>query len=148
MSETPQEPKARVIARWVGGRQFIGVDEGGQAIVIGPPEEGHSQGFKPANLLLAALAGCAGYDVTDILQKQRQRLTGLEIRVRATQEPDPPWTFTDVHVEYLLRGRDLDPRRVRRAIELSETRYCSVAATISGRARLTSSFQIEEEAEA
>ena len=146
MSQTPQQPEPQVTARWVGGRQFIAVDEGGQAIVIGPPEEGRSQGFKPSNLLLAALAGCAGYDVTDILQKQRQRLTGLEIRVRATQEPDPPWTFTDIHVEYLLRGHNLDPRRVQRAIELSETKYCSVAATISGRARLTSTFRIEEDA--
>lgn len=137
---------SEVRARWVGGRQFVGIDEGGQAIVIDASVEGggRGEGFRPSNLLLAALAGCTGYDVVNILEKQRQRLTALEIRVRGTQQPEPPWTFTEIHVEYLLRGHDLDPRRVKRAIELSETKYCSVSATIAGRARLTSTFRIEE----
>jgi putative redox protein len=137
---------SEVRARWVGGRQFVGIDEGGQAIVIDASVEGGGQGegFRPSNLLLAALAGCTGYDVVNILEKQRQRLSGLEIRVRGTQQPDPPWTFTEIHVEYVLRGQDLDPRRVKRAIELSEGSYCSVSATIGGKCRITTSFQIEE----
>jgi putative redox protein len=139
-----KEPEVR--ARWVGGRQFVGIDEGGQAIVIDASVEGGGQGegFRPSNLLLAALAGCTGYDVVNILEKQRQHLSGLEIRVRGTQQPDPPWTFTDIHVEYILRGHNLDPRRVERAIELSEDSYCSVTATIGGKARITTSFRIEE----
>jgi putative redox protein len=138
--------ESEVRARWVGGRQFVGIDEGGQAIVIDASVEGGGQGegFRPANLLLAALAGCTGYDVVNILEKQRQRLSALEVRVRGIQQPDPPWTFTDIHVEYLLRGQELDPQRVERAIKLSEESYCSVAATIGGRARLTTSFRIEE----
>jgi putative redox protein len=138
--------ESEVRALWVGGRQFVGIDEGGQAIVIDASVEGggRGEGFRPSNLLLAALAGCTGYDVVNILEKQRQRLTGLEVRVTGSQQPEPPWAFTDIHVDYVLRGENLDPRRVKRAIELSERTYCSVAATIGGGARLTSSFRIEE----
>jgi putative redox protein len=131
--------------RWIDGHQLVAMDEGGQAIVIdGPSEEGKSwRGFRPVNLLLASLAGCTAIDVVDILRKGRQRLTDLRINVDATQEPDPPWTLTEVRIEYLLRGHDLDEKRVARAIELAETKYCAVGATMSGRARIVSSFRIE-----
>jgi len=131
--------------RWIDGHQLVAVDEGGQAIVIdGPSGEDRSwRGFRPVNLLLASLAGCTAIDIVDILRKQRQRLTDVEIRVEGDQEPEPPWTFTEIRLEYLFRGHDLDEKRVRRAVELAETKYCSVGATISGRARIVSSFRIE-----
>lgn len=131
--------------RWIEGHQLVAVDEGGQAIVIdGPSGENKSwRGFKPVNLLLASLAGCTAIDVVDILRKQRQRLTDIEIMVDGDQEPEPPWTFTEIRLHYLLRGHDLDEKRVRRAVELAETKYCSVGATLSGRARIVSTFRIE-----
>jgi putative redox protein len=114
--------------RWIDGHQLVAMDEGGQAIVIdGPSGEDRSwRGFKPVNLLLASLAGCTAIDIVDILRKGRQRLTDLQVKVGGTQEPEPPWTFTEIRIEYLLRGHDLDEKRVARAIELSETKYCSV----------------------
>jgi putative redox protein len=130
---------------WIDGHQLVAVDEGGQAIVIDAPGEGETswRGFKPVNLLLASLAGCTAYDIVDILRKGRQRLTDLRIKVEGSQEPEPPWAFTEIRIEYLFRGHDLDEKRVRRAVELAETKYCSVGATISGRARIVSSFHIE-----
>ena len=103
-------------------------------------------GFKPPALLLAALAGCAGVDVAAISLKQRQAVTGLEIKVTGKQAPDAPWGYEEIHMEYVLTGHGLNERSISRAIELSETTYCSVAASLNSECKLTSSYRIIEEA--
>ena len=109
-------------------------------------EAGESfDGFKPGELLLTSLAACSGIDVVNILQRQRQDVRGLEIRVHGTQIPDPPWTWVEIELEYTVRGRGIRESAVERAIHLSETKYCSIAATIAGRAKVSSSFKIIEE---
>jgi putative redox protein len=105
-------------------------------------DEENSTGLKPAELLLLGLGGCTGVDVVSILRKQRQKLTGLEINVSAEQDPKPPWSFRKIHVEYILHGKELSARAVERAIRLSEDKFCSVSATVSGVADVTSSFRI------
>lgn len=84
-------------------------------------------------------------DVISILEKQRQKVTDLEITITGEQDPEPPWTFRRIEIEYLLRGKGLKEEAVRRAIQLSEEKYCSIGATISGVAEIASSFQIIEE---
>jgi putative redox protein len=126
---------------------FIGRDSFGHIAVAGSwPREDESwqewKGLKPSDLLLISLASCSAYDVVMILSRQRQNLTDLYIEVDSTQEPEPPYTFTDIHLNYIFEGQDLDPEKVERAIDLSENKYCSVAATIRGVARLTHSFVI------
>jgi putative redox protein len=137
---------AEVVSRWVEGVQFVHTGTGGHSIVTdglaGGPGQGH--GFKPSELLLASVSGCTGYDVAEILAKQRQKLTGLTVTVRSTQAADPPWIFEKMVVEYAFRGKGLNETLVKRAIELSETKYCSVMATISPRVEITTSFVIEE----
>jgi putative redox protein len=95
-------------------------------------------------LLLMALASCAAHDVVAILERQRQTLTGLAIEVDGRQQPDPPYAFTDIHLNFKLVGQGLDPAKVSRALDLSIYKYCSVAATIRAVATITHSFQIEE----
>jgi len=102
-------------------------------------------GLKPSDLLLLGLGGCTGVDVISILEKQRQKVTDLEITITGEQDPEPPWTFRHIEIEYLLRGKGLKEEAVRRAIQLSEEKYCSIGATISGVAEIGSSFQIREE---
>ena len=99
----------------------------------------------PGELLLTSLAGCSGIDVINILTKQRQQVTGLEIRVKGSQLPDPPWTWQEIELEYVVKGRGLMDSAVRRAVHLSETKYCSVGATLGGRAKITSTYHIVEE---
>jgi putative redox protein len=127
--------------KWLEDRQFVGIDSTGHSVVLSSPADG--VGMKPSDLLLVALAGCTAYDVVDILEKQRQTLVSLTVEVSGDQDPEPPWTFRRIHTIYRLRG-NLDPNAVRRAIELSETKYCSVAATVRCAAELTWEFQIEE----
>ena len=78
-----------------------------------------------------------------ILGRQRQKLTNLYVNVDGKQLADPPYMFTDIHLHYVLEGEELDPEKVARAIELSEEKYCSVAATIRCVANLTHSFEIK-----
>jgi putative redox protein len=87
-------------------------------------------GFSPTELLLAGAASCAGWDVVMIMKKQRQQMTALEIRITGEQEPGPPWRYERITLDFQVTGRDLDEKRVRRAIRMSVDRYCSVLATV------------------
>jgi putative redox protein len=89
-----------------------------------------------------SLAGCTAYDVVEILSKKRQKLEKLTIEVSGEQESDPPWPFRRIHTVFRLQG-ELDEKAVEQAIELSESKYCSVAATLRTGAELTWEYHIE-----
>jgi len=131
--------------KWVEKRQFVGTDSSNHSVVMSSQDEDNATGMKPSELLLVALAGCTSYDVVDILEKKRQKLTGLEVTVTGEQEPDPPWTYRKIHVHYVVRGKGLREKAVRDAIELSDEKYCSVSATVRGAAEVTSDYTIVEE---
>ncbi len=142
-------PKSSVQLGWQGGFKFTSQDTHGHTLNVDAPEsEGNEfDGMMPGDLLLTSLGGCSGIDVVNILRRQRQDVTGLDIKVMGEQLPDAPWTWVAVKIEYTVRGRGLRESAVRRAIELSEERYCSIGATIGGRTEITSSFTIVEESE-
>jgi putative redox protein len=96
-------------------------------------------------LLLTALAACSGIDVVNILVKQRQQVTDLRIKVKGMQASDPPWTWEDIEIEYIVSGKGLLQALVERAISLSEDKYCSIGATIAGKTNMTSTFEIIED---
>jgi putative redox protein len=131
--------------RWVEERQFVGTDGTRHSVVMSSQDEDNATGMSPSQLLLVALGGCTAYDVVNILEKKRQKLTGLEVKVTGEQEQDPPWTYRKVHIEYMVRGTDPSEKAVRDAIELSEERYCSVAATLRGAAEITYAYTIVEQ---
>ncbi len=135
---------AEVSLRWVGEFNFVGVDSNRHSAVISGLPPDRSIGLKPAELLLLALGACTGYDVVNILTKKRQRLSGLEIIVSGEQDPEPPWAFRRIVVTYRVQGRGLDPKAVADAVRLSEEKYCSVAATIRGVARIEHQIELSE----
>ena len=124
----------------ISGKQFLGIDSTNHSVVLSTPAEGI--GVKPSEMLLVALGSCTAVDVVEILEKKKIDLTFLEISVSAEQDKEPPWTFRKIHLLYKLRGVGLTPKAAAQAIELSETKYCSVAATIRGVAEITTSFEI------
>ena len=126
--------------KWLEGKQFVGVDSTAHSVVLSSPADGI--GMKPSDLLLLSLAGCTAYDVVGILEKKRQKLLGLTVEVSGEQEADPPWAFRRIHTIYRLRG-ELTEKAVKQAIELSESKYCSVAATLRAAAELTWEYVIE-----
>jgi putative redox protein len=90
------------------------------------------------------LASCSGYDIVNILKKKRLNLQKLDVEVSPVQENDPPRTFREIHLTFRLKGGDLTEKAVEQAIKLSLEKYCSVASTISGKAKITNDFIIEE----
>jgi putative redox protein len=129
-----------VILRWTGDDlQFSGHTRYGDAVAVGGDPDG--RGAKPSDLLVVSLAACTAYDVVVILRKQRQDLRGLEIAATVTQDPDPPWTFRAIHLEFRLTGV-VDRVRAEKAVELSESKYCAVAATLRPVVELTHSVTV------
>ena len=128
---------------------FIGRDTFGHVVMSGSwPQDNNDEwqewkALKPSDLLLISLASCSAYDVVMILGRQRQTLTDLYVHVDGKQAPEPPYAFTDIHLHYELKGDGLEPKKVERAVKLSEEKYCSVAATISGVATITHSIEIK-----
>jgi len=131
---------ASAMVRWVTGKQFVGTDSGKHSVVLSTGDEG--VGVKPSEMLLVALAACSSVDVVDILAKKRTPLNFLEVQVSGEQDQDPPWTYRKIHLFYRIGGEGLTEKNVAQAIHLSESKYCSVAATIRGVAEITTSFEI------
>ncbi len=129
--------------RWNEGHLMTGVDSRGTPLVIGtwPEPEPNWKGLKPSDLLLLAAASCASYDVITILIKQRQPLEGLQVRCSGEQEDDPPYRFARIHIHYILKGA-LNPKKVDRAIQLSELKYCSVTNTLRASVEIVCDFEI------
>ena len=126
--------------RWTReGLTFEGRASYGAPILTGNDPEG--PGTKPSDLLPLSLAACTVYDVVVILRKQRQDLRDLEVRIASEQDTEPPWTFRSIHMHFVLTGT-IDDRKAARAIELSKSKYCSVAATLRSVVRLTHSHEV------
>ena len=126
--------------RWVSGKQFVGMDSNQHAVVISGEDD--PNGMRPSQLLLLALSSCTAYDVVEILEKKRKPVTMLEIIADGENADEAPWPFVKIHLTYRLRGKELTEKAVEQAIELSEHKYCSVAATIRGVTRITTEFEI------
>jgi putative redox protein len=131
--------------QWLSGKRFVGIDSTNHSVVISSKDEG--VGVKPSDLLLIALASCTAVDVVEILSKKRLPLNSMEIITTGEQDADPPWTFRKINMQFRLSGHGLTDRAVEQAIQLSEEKYCSVAATVRATAEITTEFEIlcEEE---
>jgi putative redox protein len=132
--------------RYAGKEQFIGESPSGHAVIASFAHE-QSTAASPMELLLISLGGCTGADVSSILQKKRQRVTAYEIEVRGKRRDEHPRIYTEIEVIHKVRGYSLDEKAVAHAIELSETKYCSVSAMLSASAKITSRYEIEQESE-
>jgi putative redox protein len=95
-------------------------------------------------LLLIGIGGCSGMDIISILKKKKQDVTALEINVNGMQASDYPKKFSDITIEFTVKGRNISEEAVKRAIDLSMNKYCSVKATLEGPAAITFSYRIIE----
>jgi putative redox protein len=130
--------------RYLDGDLFLAESQSGHAVVTSFSPD-HKTAASPMELVLIALGGCTGADVYSILKKKRQRVTSYEIEVRGIRRDEHPRIYTSIEVLHKVRGRAIDPKAVAHAIELSETKYCSVAGMLGAVARITSKFDITEE---
>ena len=130
--------------QWKDGLRFEGTNPWGHRLVTDAPAAsgGGEEGFKPTELLLYGVAACTGVDIVRILEKRRQKLTSLSIRVEADQRDDYPKPFHTVRVHYVATGEDLDEAALAKAIELSEGKYCVVSQTLQEPAEVTTSYEV------
>ena len=126
------------------GITFVGKTDTNHWVTMDGPENfyGSNSGIRPKELILLSLAGCTGSDVVAILQKKRIKLDNLEINITAEQQETHPQVYTKIHIEFLFYGKDIADKDVERAIELSQTTYCSVTAMLQKSVEITHSFKI------
>jgi putative redox protein len=126
--------------KWISGNNFVGVDSTRHAVVLSADDQGI--GVKPSEMLLVALASCTAVDVVSIMEKKRKPLSFLEIITTGEKDSEPPWPYRQINLHYRLKGREVTDSAVAQAIRLSHEKYCSVAATVRGVAKITTSFEI------
>jgi putative redox protein len=137
-----KDPKATI--HFAGNDFFVGITPSGHAQAI-ETDSARASGATPMELLLIALGSCTGVDVISILKKKRQHITDYRIEVSGDRREEFPRSYTRLYVKHIVRGRGVSEQAVASAIELSDTKYCSVAATLRGSAEIVTSYEIVEE---
>jgi putative redox protein len=134
----------KATVRFVSDDLFLGITPSGHAMPL-DTDSARSSAPSPVELLLVALGSCTATDVASILAKKRQHVTSYVVEVSGERRDEYPRKYTSMKVHHILTGRSLSPKAVADAIELSETKYCSVAATLQPTVEIQSSFEIIEE---
>jgi putative redox protein len=137
------EQKATI--HWAHNGFFVGITPSGHAQTM-ETDSHRASAASPMELLLLALGGCTGVDVIDILKKKRQHVTDYRIEVHGDRGEEFPRAFLKFYVKHIVTGRGVSEKAVARAIELSDQKYCSVAATLRGTAEIVTSYEIIEDA--
>ncbi len=135
------DPKA--IIHFAGDDLFIGISPSNHALTIDTNHE-RATAPSPIELLLLALGSCTAVDVIGILKKKREEVDEYKVEVRADRRAEHPRSYTRMQVHHILKGRNISQNAVKQAIELSESKYCSVAATLRPTAEVVSTFEIIE----
>ena len=136
--------KTRVV--WLEDMTYVAQPPSGHAVVMdGPPElGGHNLGPRPMEMLLMGMGGCTAIDVVNILRKSRQDLRDCEVQLEAQRADSDPKVFTEIHVHFILSGKNLSAKHVERAIQLSAEKYCSASIMLGQTARITHTFEIRD----
>ena len=135
-----------ISVNWVDGMLMVGRSHSGHSITMDGPSEigGENLGVRPMEMLLLGVAGCTMIDVVTTLQKMRQDLMHLKTKVNAERADDHPKVFTEIHIQFLVKGKDLDSKKVEKAISLSAEKYCSASIMLGKTATITHDFEIIE----
>ena len=125
---------------------MVGKSDSGHAIVMdGPPEiGGENLGVRPMEMLLLGMTGCTVIDVISTLKKMREDVVDCQTQVSADRSEEYPKVFTNIHVHFVLRGKQLNPLKVDKAIKLSAEKYCSASIMIGKTAIITHDYEIIE----
>lgn len=133
----------KAIVQYAGDEFFIGTTPSGHAQAIDTKGDRKSAPT-PLEMLLVSVAACTAADVISILEKKRQVVTDYRVEISGERREEHPRAFTKFHVHHIVRGHDVSEQAVAQAVELSDTKYCSVAATVRPAAEIRTSFEIIE----
>ena len=135
-----------ISVKWIDGMLMVGKSDSGHAVVMdGPPEiGGENLGVRPMEMLLLGMTGCTVFDVISTLKKMREDVVDRQTQVSADRSEEYPKVFTNIHVHFVLRGKQLNPLKVDKAIKLSAEKYCSASIMIGKTAIITHDYEIIE----
>ena len=130
--------------KWLDHMSFVGESDSGHSVVMdgAPDAGGRNLGVRPMEMLLLGLGGCTAFDVVSILHKSRQHLVDCEVEIEAERAEDIPKVFTSIHLHFIVKGRDIDPNKVAKAVDLSADKYCSASRMLEKTATITHDFEI------
>lgn len=134
--------------KWLDNMTFVGESASGHSVVMdGPPEfGGQNLGIRPMEMLILGLGGCSSFDVVLILKKARQQVEHCEVELDYDRADENPKVYTRIHMHFIVTGKNLDAKRVEKAITLSADKYCSASIMLGKTAEITHDFEIRESA--
>lgn len=137
--------KARI--KWIDGMAFIGESESGHGIVMdaSPEVGGRNLGPRPMEMLLLGAGGCSSIDVMMILKKSRQAVADCYVEISAERAATDPKVFTKIHMHFVVKGKDIKPEAVEKAVKLSAEKYCSASIMLGATAKMTHDFEVVQE---
>ena len=132
--------------KWQGKKAFEATSSSGHKVMMDASVEvgGEDRGTRPMEMVLMGLGGCSGIDVMMMLEKGKQDVTGCDIEITAERADAVPAVFTKIHVVFKVTGRELNEKRVKRAVELSAEKYCSVSIMLQATVEVTHAYEIIE----
>lgn len=135
-----------VTVKWLENRCFVGQTGSGHAVVMdgAPSNGGTNLGARPMEMVLLGLGGCASFDVVMILERARQQITECQIQITSERSSEDPKVFTKIEMTFIVTGKNLAENQVARAVELSATKYCSVAKMLDKTAAISHKIEIIE----
>ncbi len=143
MTQDNEVEDNKAVINYVGPDLFKATSPSGHTITLDTNHE-RASAPTPMELLLMALGSCTAVDVIGILQKKREQVTAYRVEVRGQRRDEHPRSFKHMEVRHILTGHALSKKAVEQAISLSETKYCSVAATLRPTVEIVSTFEIIE----
>jgi len=138
----------KMVVKWKTGYQLEATNEKGLSVKFDAPisHGGEETALSPMENALASLAACSSFHVLTILKKKRQKISNYSVEATAERREEPsPRVFTKIHLKYIVKGQNIDPEAVKKAIQLSEEKYCSVGGMLKKTVEITSSFKALEE---
>lgn len=136
-----------MILKWKKNFQLEARNEKGLSVKFDAPIEhgGEETALSPMEYVLASLAACSSFHVLRIMKKMRQEINSYSVEATAERrEEPPPRVFTSIHLKYIVKGKNIDSEALKKAIELSEEKYCSVGGMLKETVRIASSFEIHK----
>jgi putative redox protein len=137
----------KMVLNWLGNYRFTAKNEKGLSVNFDAPRQfgGEETALSPMENVLASLAACSSFHITTILRKKRQNFSGYSVEIEAERRDEPPRIFTNIHIKYFIKGKNITKEAVESSIRIAEEKYCSVGGMLKNTAKITSSYQIIDE---
>ncbi|MCH9745342.1 MAG: OsmC family protein [Proteobacteria bacterium] len=132
----------KTIVRWIDGMMMVGESASGHALIMDGPEDlgGKNLGVRPMEMLLLGMGGCTTVDVISTLKKMREAVSDCRVEISAERADEHPKVFTKIHLHFVIKGDNLNEKKVAKAVSLSADKYCSASIMLGKMATITHDF--------